>query len=135
MKMALTKEQQEDIRKKFEENVKNIDKDDVEYAAKKGFNKVNEFGENPPSSLAVLWNGIKLMISLLSDVVKGNYKDTPWNIIASVAGAIFYFVSPIDIIPDFIPVVGYIDDAFVLKLALDFASIDLKKYEEWKKKQ
>ena len=35
-----------------------------------------------------------------------------------VAGAIAYIVSPIDLIPDFIPFFGEIDDLFILVLAL-----------------
>jgi uncharacterized membrane protein YkvA (DUF1232 family) len=35
-----------------------------------------------------------------------------------VAGAVVYIVSPIDLIPDFIPFFGEIDDLFLLVLAL-----------------
>ena len=37
---------------------------------------------------------------------------------ALVAGAIAYVVSPIDLIPDFIPFLGEVDDVFVMMLAL-----------------
>lgn len=33
---------------------------------------------------------------------------------AMIAGALAYVVFPIDVIPDFIPVLGWLDDAFVL---------------------
>ena len=38
---------------------------------------------------------------------------------ALVAGAIAYVVSPIDLIPDFIPFLGEVDDVFVLMASLD----------------
>ncbi len=37
---------------------------------------------------------------------------------ALVAGAIAYVVSPLDLIPDFIPFIGEVDDVFVMMLAL-----------------
>ena len=120
------------MKKKFEEDIKNVDEDDVEYASKKGTKKVEDMDKNPPGFLEDLWNDIKLMISLISDYYKGNYTDVPWKIIAAIAGAIVYFVSPIDVVPDFIPILGYADDALVLKLALELAKKDLDKYEEWK---
>jgi uncharacterized membrane protein YkvA (DUF1232 family) len=51
---------------------------------------------------------------------KGSYTDTPWKVLSVKIAAVIYFASPIDLIPDFIPVVGYLDDAAVIKLALSF---------------
>ncbi|MDQ1337982.1 MAG: hypothetical protein QG617_949 [Campylobacterota bacterium] len=130
--MEMTKEQEEQARKQFEENIKNVDESDVEYASKKGQSKINKIGDNPPNALLKLWEDVKLMVGLITDYLRGNYKEVPWNVIASIAAAIVYFVSPVDIIPDFIPALGYADDAAVLRLALSFAGPDLEKYKQWK---
>lgn len=130
--MEMTKEQEEQARKQFEENIKNVDESDVEYASKKGQSKINKIGDNPPNALLKLWEDVKLMVGLITDYLSGNYKEVPWNVIASIAAAIVYFVSPVDIIPDFIPALGYADDAAVLRLALSFAGPDLEKYKQWK---
>ncbi len=44
--------------------------------------------------------------------------NTPHWAKAVVVGALVYFISPIDAIPDFIPGVGYVDDVGVMVLAL-----------------
>lgn len=44
-------------------------------------------------------------------------------------------LSPIDLIPDFIPVVGYVDDALVVAACLAMVESDLEIYKEWKKQQ
>lgn len=44
--------------------------------------------------------------------------DTPTKAKLIIAGALGYFISPIDIIPDFIPIIGYTDDIAVLAAAI-----------------
>ena len=39
---------------------------------------------------------------------------TPWHVKALCAFVVAYALSPIDLIPDFIPVLGYLDDALLL---------------------
>ena len=39
---------------------------------------------------------------------------TPWYAKAAIAGVLAYALSPIDLIPDFIPVLGYLDDLVLL---------------------
>jgi len=41
-------------------------------------------------------------------------KETPWTTKALAALTIGYALSPIDLIPDFIPVLGYLDDLILL---------------------
>jgi uncharacterized membrane protein YkvA (DUF1232 family) len=45
-------------------------------------------------------------------------RETPLHVKAVLLGAIAYFVLPIDFIPDYIPVIGYTDDAAVLAAAI-----------------
>lgn len=41
-------------------------------------------------------------------------KETPWTAKALAALTVAYALSPIDLIPDFIPVLGYLDDLIIL---------------------
>jgi uncharacterized membrane protein YkvA (DUF1232 family) len=43
---------------------------------------------------------------------------TPTRAKLTLMGALAYFILPIDVIPDFLPIIGYTDDAAVLALAI-----------------
>jgi uncharacterized membrane protein YkvA (DUF1232 family) len=51
------------------------------------------------------------------------YRDprTPWYAKVMAAVVVAYAVSPIDLIPDFIPVLGYLDDLLLLPLGIALA--------------
>ena len=53
-------------------------------------------------------------------------KDTPKYVKAVIAGALGYLVLPIDIVPDTIPVLGWVDDVAVLGLAFRWPIVILK---------
>ena len=46
---------------------------------------------------------------------------TPWYVKLLVAAIVAYALSPIDLIPDFIPVIGYLDDLVLLPLGIALA--------------
>jgi uncharacterized membrane protein YkvA (DUF1232 family) len=46
---------------------------------------------------------------------------TPWYAKLFVAGVVAYAFSPIDLIPDFVPVLGYLDDLILVPLGLLFS--------------
>lgn len=68
---------------------------------------------------------------MITDYIKGNYK-VDWKTIAVITGAIIYFLAPLDLIPDFIPIVGYLDDLTVIKIALNMVKKDFDIYKTWK---
>lgn len=49
----------------------------------------------------------------------------------TVGGALAYVVLPTDLVPDFIPMLGWVDDAMVLKLVMDSAKGEIKRYREF----
>jgi len=49
------------------------------------------------------------------------HPDTPWHAKLFVAGVAAYAFSPIDLIPDFIPVIGYLDDLILIPLGIAIA--------------
>ena len=76
---------------------------------------------------------IKLYFQMLGDVFTGKYKKVPVGTIAAIVGTLLYVLSPIDLIPDFIPVVGYLDDAAMLAVCLNFTRFDVEEYKKSRK--
>lgn len=74
----------------------------------------------------------KSMFGLVRDYWSGEYPTVPWKTIAAVVGALLYVLMPLDLIPDFIPIAGYLDDAGVIAACLTLVSDDLVEYEKWK---
>ena len=76
---------------------------------------------------------IRLYFQMLGDVFTGKYKKLPIGTIAAIVGTLLYVLSPVDFIPDFIPVIGYLDDAAMLGLCLNFTRFDVEEYKKNKK--
>ena len=75
---------------------------------------------------------IPVMASLIRSYVKKEYTDIPIGIIVSVLGALIYFVSPVDLIPDVLPGIGLLDDAAVVGIALIGVKDDVEEYRRWR---
>lgn len=74
----------------------------------------------------------KLLIAVIKDYWKGDYRKMPFFSIAAIVAALLYVINPFDIIPDFIPVIGYLDDAAVIAACLAMVRQDLHNYKKWK---
>lgn len=46
------------------------------------------------------------------------HPDTPWYVKALAAVILAYAFSPIDLVPDFVPVLGYLDDVILIPLGI-----------------
>lgn len=72
------------------------------------------------------------VLSLLKDYMNGVYVQVPWRIVAALTGTLFYVFSPVDLIPDLIPMFGFADDATVFAAVMSFAQVDVAAYLAWK---
>jgi uncharacterized membrane protein YkvA (DUF1232 family) len=85
----------------------------------------------PRGPFADAWPYLMAMIRLLRDYHRAEYRDISETNLRAIIAAILYFVSPFDVIPDWIPVLGHIDDAFVVSLALKSVRSDLDTFMAW----
>ena len=79
------------------------------------------------------WRKLKREVAsvpFLEDVLTAHYcafdRNTPVHVKAVLIGAIAYFVMPDDLIPDYLPIIGYADDAAVLGMAIKLMSSHIK---------
>jgi uncharacterized membrane protein YkvA (DUF1232 family) len=75
---------------------------------------------------------IKMMLSMVKDFASGKYREAPFGTIAAIVGALLYLWLPLDLIPDFIPAVGFLDDAAVIRTCLALVAYDVTKYRDWR---
>ena len=68
---------------------------------------------------------------MLKAYSKRTYPNLPWRSLLSIIGAILYFLNPFDLIPDFIPGIGLIDDITLLGWVYKSLSSDVERFEEW----
>jgi uncharacterized membrane protein YkvA (DUF1232 family) len=108
-----------------ERGTKDMDEEKARSALARGRKWMDEKGKKAPR---ILFRRVTLLLEMLGDYFGGTYKEIPWTTIAATAFAVVYVVNPVDLIPDFIPFAGYVDDIAVVALAVAAVEADLKKY-------
>ena len=73
---------------------------------------------------------VGVAVGLLADHMRGRCPQIPLSTVSLLAAALFYYLDPIDVIPDFIPRVGTVDDALMLELACTLGADGLRRYCE-----
>jgi uncharacterized membrane protein YkvA (DUF1232 family) len=74
----------------------------------------------------------RLVIELLDDVRTGNYRQLSWYSVPVAAAAFLYAVSPADVVPDVIPILGSLDDIALVTIAVRLLRRDLRAYCRFK---
>jgi len=78
---------------------------------------------------------INIMLSLLNDYWTGKYVKAPWWTVSAILVALIWLLNPMDVIPDYIPLLGMLDDAAVIAIVLAMIEQDISDYREWKQSQ
>ena len=78
-----------------------------------------------------MWAYLQAMIRLIRAYATGDYRDISFQSLAIIVLAIVYFVSPIDMVPDWIPFIGLLDDALVVSWAVKQVKDELDAFMAW----
>lgn len=119
------------------EQRKNYDKM-LRFTKKQKFNDINDdtfwakMSKASPGFKKTMLN-VRELYSLFKDAIKGTYKLHPLTF-SIIAGGLLYFLNPFDLIPDILPIIGYIDDVAVLTTIINSLQNELEAYQKWKKK-
>jgi len=81
--------------------------------------------------IARIWEPLTTSIRFLRAYARREYRKVPWRTVAALGAALLYLANPFDLLPDFIPLLGVIDDAAILAWALSAFAGDLARFREW----
>src|SRR5690606_1986324 len=85
--------------------------------------------EQKAPSLAERAEEFRLLIQMGRDTFSGVYKMNTWNL-SIIVGTILYVVSPLDAIPDVVPILGWLDDASIVGYAITKLADELDRYRK-----
>ena len=77
------------------------------------------------------WETLQTMFRLVKASVSGEYTGVPTSTVAAAVAVLIYFISPIDLIPDFIPVLGLLDDVALVAWFSTTLKHEMDRFQEW----
>lgn len=123
--------------KKNEPNYEQVVEEGLHHFSEEDLKKTlanEDIARRKSGKIGDLANTMFLALQMLKDVAAGTYK-IPLNAALSIGFAIAYLISPIDAIPDFIPVLGFVDDIGVLGVVFAQFKGVIDGYRQWKEQQ
>ena len=111
------------------ENAANITEEDLGKAFNEASSIKSKLEAN--SRFDKFLSDAKIMLSLVKDYWKKDYTAIPWYAVSAIVFSLLYVLNPMDLAPDYIPFLGYMDDVTVLSFAVALVKKDLTAYEKW----
>ncbi|GGK87218.1 YkvA family protein [Rufibacter glacialis] len=84
---------------------------------------------------AEVMESVGTLTRMIKAAVSGEYKGIPNNTVVMGVAVLIYFLSPIDMIPDWIPVIGLLDDATLLAWFMTSIKTEMDKFHAWEATQ
>ena len=94
--------------------------------------KLKEISSDKKTS-AKLNDSLRLFIRIINAYTSKEYTYVPWKTICLIVAGLIYFIYPVDLIPDFIPVSGLIDDIALIAWIYESIQDDIQNFLEWEK--
>ncbi|WP_242928912.1 YkvA family protein [Pontibacter vulgaris] len=74
---------------------------------------------------------MKTFIRLVKAYANGSYRDVSRKSLLIGVGVLLYLVTPLDLVPDFIPVIGLLDDISLIAWFVDAFQSEIRKFRDW----
>jgi uncharacterized membrane protein YkvA (DUF1232 family) len=76
------------------------------------------------------WESLHIVLRMIRSWATGRYA-LPMATLLSGVAAVLYFVDPFDLIPDAVPVLGYLDDAAVIAAVVRLNLSEISRFRNW----
>ncbi|CAG4990141.1 hypothetical protein DYBT9275_00460 [Dyadobacter sp. CECT 9275] len=86
-------------------------------------------------NLAGVQQNVLLLIRMVKAYASGEYRGVQWKSMLSIVAVLIYFVSPIDLIPDFLPIIGISDDVALIVWLIKNLGEEIQKFSVWEKSE
>lgn len=74
---------------------------------------------------------MKTFLRMVKAYRNGEYNMLPWKSLLSIVAGLVYFVMPLDLVPDFVPVLGFLDDFTIIIWIFNSFRSDIEAFEAW----
>lgn len=101
--------------------------------AREAYEKLNEHAKETP--LQQVRSDLKTLIRMAAAWASGRYARVPWKSMVYLAVGLLYFLSPLDLIPDMLAGIGFIDDAVVIRLVVGAIRDEVDAFRAWSKEE
>jgi uncharacterized membrane protein YkvA (DUF1232 family) len=83
--------------------------------------------------LAEMGEDVGQLLAMVKDYSNGTYRNLPRSTVLAGAFALLYVLNPFDLMPDFIPGIGYLDDMSMVALVIGSIRRDVANYARWRR--
>lgn len=101
------------------------------YLTREETKRVQGIISNP--SLDPVFDQVLEFLEYISAASRGEYRASV-EVIVTIVAAVLYLLWGMDLIPDFIPVAGYLDDIAAISAAASMCARDLDRFSKWRKR-
>jgi uncharacterized membrane protein YkvA (DUF1232 family) len=117
-----------DLRRIVLETAETLAPDDIANLLASEADIRRRIGELDSPTLDLLKRQLLLALDLLRDHLEGECSQIPYRTISIAGAAVLYFTDELDLLPDFLPGVGRLDDAAVVATAFELAHAGIERY-------
>ncbi len=98
-------------------------------------NAYRRLGKQDESAVGQLRGDLTALLHLAKAWATGRYRQVPWKSVLFAVAGILYFLNPVDLIPDALVGIGFLDDAAVIAAVVRAINKDLRRFESWEAAQ